>query len=204
MKKLFSIFMMLTMMLSVSTFEVSAQAPNVNIKAAKTRAKELKKEKWFSEGDTPIETALIEMEKKKAQGFRVITGSAYSVEDQNDASFDARDDAFQKVGELGKSVIEGRVASNRQKRNDKTSRNSDAGYDRHLYRELEGVMDAPYLTLFREKNGKFDCRIYYVVQSTLIDKALKNAEDASAKEMENAQKYGDGVSDFIKGGKNED
>lgn len=206
MKKLVSLVMMLVMMLAITPLESQAQASKSSIKAAKTRAKELKKEKWFCEDNKTLEEALVYMAEKEAQGYRVITGSAYSIDDQNDASFDARDDAFQKVGELGKSVIKGRVASNRQKRKEETSRNSEAAYDRHLMRELEGVMDAPYLTLFREdkKTGNFDCRIYYVVQSTLIDKAIQNAEDAALKEMDNAQKYGEGIDNFINGSNNAD
>lgn len=204
MKRLLSLVMMLVMLLAVTPLETQAQVSKNSVKAAKTRAKELKKEKWFSEDNKTIEDALVYMAEKEGQGYRVITGAAYGVDNQNDAGFDARDDAFQKVGELGKSVIKGRVASNRQKRNDRTSRNSEAAYDRHLMRELEGVMDAPYLTIYREKNGNFDCRIYYVVQSTLLDKAIQKAEDAALKELDNAQKYGEGVDNFINGSKNAD
>ncbi len=200
MKKLISFVMMLLVMAAVNPVEISAQASKDMVKEAKARAKELKKEKWYCEDGKRIETALVDIAEKESQGYRVLIGSAYNVDDQNDAAADAWDDAFQKMGELGKNIITGRVASNRQKRNDKVTRNSEAAYDRHLMRELEGLMDTPYLTLFRDKNGKFDCRVYYVVQTSMIEKAVERAEDSAAKEMDDAKKYGDGVSDFINGG----
>ncbi|MBD5202950.1 MAG: hypothetical protein HDR83_07425 [Bacteroides sp.] len=200
MKKLISFVMMLLVMAAVNPFDSYAQASKDAVKSAKARAKELKKEKWYCEDNKTIEAALIEIAGKEASGYRVLIGSAYNVDDQNDAASDAWDDAFQKMGELGKNIITGRVASNRKKRNGNTSRNSEAAYDRHLMRELEGLMDTPYLTLYRDKNGKFDCREYFVVQTSMIEKAVERAEDSAAKEMENAKQYGDGVSDFINGG----
>ncbi len=204
MKRFLSLVMMLVMLLAVTPLDSQAQVSQSSLKAAKARAKELKKEKWYCEDNKTLEEALVYMAEKEGQGYRVIIGTAYGIDNQNDANFDARDDAYQKVGELGKSVIKGRIASNRQKRNDKTSRNSEAAYDRNLVRELEGVMDAPYLTIYREKNGNFDCRIYYVVQSTLIDKAIQKAEDNALKEVENAQKYGESIDNFISGSNNAD
>ncbi|MDE6006199.1 MAG: hypothetical protein K2G67_01415 [Muribaculaceae bacterium] len=197
MKKLVSIMTMLSLLVCTTSF--TAFADNNLIKAQKNRAKELKKEKWLCENNKTLEECLIEIAQKEQQGFRVLIGSAYGVDDLNDANDDARDDAFKKIGELGNSVVDGRTVTNRQKRNGKTSRNTDAAVDRRFSRQLEGLMDEPFLVIYRNNGGKYDVRQYYVINPNLINKAMEEAKKEAQDEMENAVDYGKKASEFIHG-----
>lgn len=201
MKKLVSLVMMLVMMLAITPLESQAQASKNSIKAAKTRAKELKKAGWEIVSGTTIEQALIDFNNKTAQDYEAVIGEGNDADKPSTAKLKARQDAATQIAETGKSVIKGRITSKIDDIDGEEVDNIVSGFERIMLKELEDVFPNPSFMLRKmKKNGRYDYQAFYAIPNKLIQQAQRKAIEAAIEEAGLAQKYGNSISDFINEG----
>lgn len=201
MNKLFSMVMMLAMVLAITPMDAQAQASKGDVKAAKTRAKDLKKQKWEYVGGSTLENDLIKLANKENQGYETVIGEGNNCKTPSVAKLKAAQDAAIQLAQTGKSIIKGRIASKIDDINGEEADNIASGFERLMVKELEGVFTTPAITLRRTNSeGKTDYQCYYSVPSSIIQNARKKALEGAIEEAGLSRQYANSISDFINDG----
>ncbi len=203
MKKIISLFMMLAMTFIAAPMEIYGQATKSDIKAAKSKAKDLKKKGWETEGATSLENGLIKIAEKEAAGYTPLIGTALGSKKANVAKSKARNNAINEFAEYGKSIIKARINTKVDDIDGEEVDNLVSGYERMVVRELDNIIPLPSLILRRETNGGYDYQCYYMINEQTLRKTQRKVIEQAMEEAGLAARYGDSISDFINAGFNE-
>lgn len=196
MKRAIRIVMMAAAALVLFTGQGMA-ASKSDTKSAKQQAKALVKEGWKPEGITTIENAMIKLSALEAEGATTLVGSSYGSQKPNVARTKARNDAMNQFAEDGKAIIRARINTDVSDISEVETDNIISGYERIVMRELNQSLGTPKLTLIRDDNGRFDCRVFYSINSNALANLRKKALEEALDNSDAASKYGDRISDFV-------
>ena len=72
-----------------------------------------------------------------------------------------------------------------------------AGYLREVAMEMDGELQPVYSLFRRDRKGKIDVKIYYVVDVDNALAARRKALENAAREMDLSNRFGDRISDFV-------
>lgn len=199
MKKVLSVIMLAVALLASPSI-VAQSLSKSDIKAAKSQAKQLKKEGWMPEGTTTIENAFVKMEEKRAEGADILPGVSYGSKKANVAKTKARNNAINEYAEYGKSIVKARINTKVDDIDGEEVDNIVSGYERMVVRELDGIITVPFLVLKRERDGKFDYQCYYVINANALERMRRKVLDQAIEDAGLAAKYGDEISNFVNAG----
>ena len=203
MKRLISLAMLIAMVCAIAPVQTYGQAAKADVKAAKSKAKDLKKQRWETEGATSLENGLVKIAQKEAAGYTLLIGTSYGSQKANVAKTKARNNAINEFAEYGKSIVKARINTKVDDIDGEEADNLVTGYERMVVRELDNLIPIPSLILRRDNNGSYDYQCYYMINEQALRKAQKKAVEEAIEQSGLAAKYGNSISDFINSGFNE-
>ena len=166
------------------------------MKEAKKQAKALAKEGWKTEGGHhTIEYYLaqyymLEGENELVQGF------ASGFTNTKVAASQARKNAAQEYVNLNTAYFVGAGAEIQGKLSEETIDNVVDGALRGFGGAIEGNLSISFL-LFKEVNGRYDCRAYGYVNKTKAEELRKQAMEKAIGDAEMAKSFYDEVSNMF-------
>lgn len=204
MKKL----LMLAMGLIIAISGALAQ-PNTSDKAlwkqAKKRAKELVKEGWKTNGSKSIEGYLFEhlMKLEENESNQELISDVIgqtNVQTMNQAKRWAIINASTEYATSAIQMVKGKITSEITAGIEDVSSvdNFYAGYESCVVKEIQGELKLSF-SLYREKkDGKIDCRIYYLINEDSASKARIRAMERAMQESEFARDNAERISEFVR------
>lgn len=203
MKKL----LVLAMGLIIAISGVIAQPKNTDKeiwKQAKRTAKELTKEGWKIDDSKPLDVCLYEHNKKRRdsndeQLISNVIGQT-NVKTLNQAKRWAMINASTEYATSAIQMVKGRITSEISAGIEDVSSvdNFYAGYESCVVKEIQGELKLSF-SLYREKkDGKIDCRIYYLINEDSASKARIRAMERAMQESEFARDNAERISEFVR------
>lgn len=173
-----------------------------DLKAAKSRAKDLTSQGWYIQGSQDMVTALANVNAKLNSGeYDEYVGEATNKKG-NVGKAEARRNAIQEYVEYCKSSIAGRITTEMTDVGDEQAESFVSGFETLIMKDLEeGVFRAPAYVLTKDRgNDRFDFRCVYLIDVNAAKKAVQNAMKEAAEISGLAHDHADSISDFIKKG----
>ena len=166
------------------------------LKEAKKQAKTLAKEGWKTEGGHHTleyylaQYYMLESENELVQGY------ASGLANTKVAASQARINAAQEYVRLNTAYFVGAGAEMQGQMSGETIDNAVDGALRGFGGAIEGNLSISFL-LFKEVNGKYDCRAYGYVNKTKADELRKKALEGAIEDTEMANDFYDAVSKMV-------
>jgi len=195
MKRTFLISLAFCMLISLASAQTAEDIKYAK-KEAKTAAKQLTKDgyKLLELGD--LQTQMEKYLAKTNSGAKQIIGTAESCITVNLGKVTALNNALNEYASLEGGIVKGRITSDAANIDGDQRDNIVAAYERLLVKELKGEVQTQ-ITLVKERNGKFDVRLYCLVDTDSAHKARKKAMEQAMEEQKMIQEYGSQVSNWI-------
>lgn len=168
----------------------------MQLKEAKKQAKALTKEGWKSEGGHHtieyylVQYYMLEGENELVQGF------ASGLANTKVAASQARINAAQEYVRLNTAYFVGAGAEMQGQMSGETIDNAVDGALRGFGGAIEGNLSISFL-LFKEVNGKYDCRAYGYVNREKAEELRKRALESAIEDTKMADEFYDAVSKMV-------
>lgn len=172
------------------------------LKAAKSRAKELTNAGWSIQGSQDLVTTLATVYAKLNSGqYDEYIGEATNKKG-NVGKAEARRNAIQEYVEYCKSSIAGRITTEMTDVGGEQTESFVSGFETLITKDLEdGIFRAPAYVLAKDRgNDKYDFRCVYLIDVNAAEKAVQNAMKEAAEISGLAHDHAEAISDFIKKG----
>ena len=166
-------------------------------KISKTLAKKNIKEGWELIESTTMRKAVEQLQIRKAQKCQEIVGITYGKKDMVVAKTAARNAAINEYAEYCRSIVTARINTDIKDISGEEANNLVAGYLREVAMEMDGELQPVYSLFRRDRKGKIDVKIYYVVDVDNALAARRKALENAAREMDLSNRFGDRISDFV-------
>ncbi len=170
-------------------------------KEVKTRVKSLQKDGWEVIGMRPLDASIREHIKKiMAPGTDELVSIVENVTSPNVAMQQAHNNAMVRYASNAKSHVMGRVASEVGNIEGQEIDNFYAAYERLVSAEIKGELKESVVIRKKAKGGKYDYRVYYLINEDEASKARLRAMQNALNESKLAQTIAEQISDFVREG----
>lgn len=172
-------------------------------KAGKSRAKSLKKEKWLTDSAEPMESIimhhLLKTENYGGTGSEYV-GNAQAVKNTMLGGRMARSDVRTQYADMNKAMVKGRINDQSQSISEDQAETFIAAYETMVMQEFDGDLQQSYSIYRQTKDGKYEVRVYFILDEVKASKARIKALKHAADEAKIAQQIADDMSKFINDG----
>lgn len=176
-------------------------------KEYKTTKKRLEKENWklFASSRSLDVVLLKHYDKLTSLGDngKEVVGLASRFKSKNVGLQMAINSACTQYAQQAGSHVRGRATSDM--RGDGVSAATEfdnfyAAYERLVEKEIRGEMEQSFAVIRANGDGTYEAEVYFVINEDAASKARMRALENAARESEAAQKWAQGVSDFVREG----
>ncbi len=172
-------------------------------KESKNLAKKYKKAGWDVNGTASLETAIFNHLMKTADyggPGKELLGNAQDIKSVSLGGKVARTDAATKYAESCGQSLEGRINAMDNVLDEDQRQQFIHGIESTLAQDLNGEMVLSFELYRKNKNGKYDVNVYYIVDEAAARKAQIRAIKAQAELTKVTRAVADEISQYVKDG----
>lgn len=208
MKNLLKLFTVLTLMLAVSA-GAYAKAPRLsakerekiekaNLKAAKTKAKELKKKGWeFEQPDLPENLIADFLNKQKIYGLKALEETAENSASRSKARSYIKTKAANNYAQEQSGVFVGKLNGMESGDEEDADEKFVKQWEARYATEVAGILNVGYSIYKKNDNGTVDMEIHFLIDPEAAHQAKLTAAKYAIEKQKLDQEWADNISKIL-------